>query len=476
MQLKSGFVLHPDVAPPILKSESLHGNNLGPLQSLIGTWVGTGFNNIWRAHQTSAGRDNILELNVTAETLQFSEIPGNIPNRGLLQPDIVMFGLTYLQQVSDANADQGIHVEPGIWAVVPPTSDPKEPLTVVRMASIPHGTTVLAQGTATTHVGGPEIPEVDITPFSGNNRFPFADESTMSQHSNFRIPSAAQPQNPPLRFPIAQTMVDNPNSVLRDAIAGQTILQTTTLSISTNPSLFLAPPAATAVGGGTDNTAFLNGNGQNAPAPGSANAQAFQMDAIFWIETVQQADGSTFLQLQYSQTVLLNFNGLSWPHVSVATLKLQPPPIHRFASVSYPGVFLRIDGQNISPSSPLDGTVNGQFGAFTWERYNLVTQDDGSSAIASVQFPGVFLSLDGTGVNAGNPLGGKAEASWGISGNGSFITHPQADGTVAIESIAFPNVFLSLTAPNLHGRQDAGGGTAQATWGIANDSKFYCTA
>jgi hypothetical protein len=27
-----------------------------------------------------------------------------------------------------------------------------------------------------------------------------------------------------------------------------------------------------------------------------------------------------FKQIQYSQTVILNFNGLSWPHVSVARL------------------------------------------------------------------------------------------------------------------------------------------------------------
>jgi hypothetical protein len=28
----------------------------------------------------------------------------------------------------------------------------------------------------------------------------------------------------------------------------------------------------------------------------------------------------TYTQLQYTQRVILNFNGLSWPHVSVATL------------------------------------------------------------------------------------------------------------------------------------------------------------
>jgi len=36
----------------------------------------------------------------------------------------------------------------------------------------------------------------------------------------------------------------------------------------------------------------------------------------------------TTLQIQYSQMVLLNFNGLSWPHASVATLvPADPIPI-----------------------------------------------------------------------------------------------------------------------------------------------------
>jgi hypothetical protein len=48
------------------------------------------------------------------------------------------------------------------------------------------------------------------------------------------------------------------------------------------------------------------------------NATVGQFSAIFWIETVEY-DGRQFLQLQYTQTVLLNFADLSWPHVSVAT-------------------------------------------------------------------------------------------------------------------------------------------------------------
>jgi hypothetical protein len=103
--------------------------------------------------------------------------------------------------------------------------------------------------------------------------------------------------------------VNNPNLVLSQAIAGQNIVSTITLKISTTP------PNPPATGGGTANIAFLQGAG------GGPNAQAVQVDATFWLEWVKESDGSEKLQLQYTQTVLLNFNGLSWPHVSVATLR-----------------------------------------------------------------------------------------------------------------------------------------------------------
>ena len=48
------------------------------------------------------------------------------------------------------------------------------------------------------------------------------------------------------------------------------------------------------------------------------------MTATFWIERVKKPHtGGHFLQLQYTQTVMLDFNGLRWPHVSVATLRKQ---------------------------------------------------------------------------------------------------------------------------------------------------------
>ncbi len=306
MANKPEFVFNPlpPIEVPIHFPFPIILNPLGPLADLPGTWGGSGFNTIWRPNSTP-GQDHFLELNVTSDSIQFDAINGPIPNRGLLQPDINMFGLTYLQQISDSNLNAGLHIEPGIWAVAPATSNPAEGPTVVRMASIPHGTTMLAQGTSSTTAGGPTIPDNNILPFSIGSpgatfNFP---EQDLSIVTSFRSPAAQL-------VGVTQGMVNNPNSVLQAAIGGQTILSTTTLQVST-------APASPITGGGTANTSFLDGSA------GGPNAMSATVTATFWIETVQGSPN--FLQLQYSQLVLLNFNTLSWPHVTVGTLKLNVP-------------------------------------------------------------------------------------------------------------------------------------------------------
>jgi hypothetical protein len=300
----TNFSFHPLAVAAL--NQGTGASNLGPLADLPGKWVGKGFNQIWRPfHATPpvpATQDRFLELNLTDETLEFEEIQGPIPNRGFLQGDISMFGVTYLQKVSDLVAG-GIHIEPGIWASVPKTTNPLESETVARLASIPHGATVLAQGTSLSVNGPPLIADASITPFVIGNpartiSFPESDLATPTQ---FRQLTSGQ---------ITQPLVDNPNSFLAAAITSQTITKTTVLIISTT-----APSPIS--GGGTDGTAFLQGSVIAGP-----NASPVAMNAIFWIESVA-AEGTdpAFLQLQYTQTVLLNFNGLSWPHVSVATLR-----------------------------------------------------------------------------------------------------------------------------------------------------------
>jgi hypothetical protein len=298
-----------DIAPtgPIAARAAIAPQDpLGSLAGLRGTWRGTGFNQIWRPFHGS--QDRFLELNETTEVLQFVEIPGDIPNRGLLQGDITLHGLTYLQMISDANVVQngqpaGIHIEPGIWLSIPLTTNPQDPETVARLANIPHGTSLVAQGSATASNGAPTFPTVDITPFTiapPNALIPFP-ETNLGTATTFRTLPGDIPN-------VTQAMVDNPNVVLAAGVAGKQIKSVTKLQISTTD---LNPPSS---GGGTANIAFLQG------AVGGPNAQSVQVDATFWIEEFLDADGNTKLQLQYSQRVLLNFNTLSWPHVSVATL------------------------------------------------------------------------------------------------------------------------------------------------------------
>jgi len=278
----------PDVASP-----------LGPLADLAGTWTGRGFNMIWRPNHAS-GQDHFLELNVTSEQLEFSPVSGSIPNRGLLQPDISMFGLTYLQQISDANLKAGLHIEPGLWLAVPQTSNPSEAPTVARLAAIPHGTAIVAQGTASTKAGAPAIPNTSIRPFTIGQPLALIEfpEETLTTASSFRTAGAGLTS-------VTQAMVSNPNSFLQAAIAGQHIQETTTLHVTTGD--------APVPGGGTANTAFLKGGAQG------PNAVSVSVNATFWLETIEGTPAVH--QLQYAQTVLLNFNGISWPHITIATLR-----------------------------------------------------------------------------------------------------------------------------------------------------------
>ena len=276
---------------------------LGPLADLAGTWVGSGFNLIslpdFDSKPPSTGpRAFRLKLNATIESLQFIPIGGAVPNRGSLtafgsttgQPDILLHGLTYLQRVSDAVTKEALHIEPGIWVNVPETTVlPPAPASVVRLGTIPHGDALLAQGTALTVQGGPRIGTASSTPTRNPpNPTPFP--------LGYLDPFL----NPPLPPGIELRSVQNPNHVLEAAILGQNIIRTVVLQISTVPN------------GSIGNIPFV-----------VRNANATKLDAIFWIETVEQPDGSTFLQLQYTQCVILNFLGIDWPHISVSTLTKQ---------------------------------------------------------------------------------------------------------------------------------------------------------
>ena len=69
--------------------------------------------------------------------------------------------------------------------------------------------------------------------------------------------------------------------------------------------------------------------------------------------------------------------------------------------MKFPGVFLRMDGNGVTTFNGKNlGTVNCQFGAYECEYFRLNKQTNGSFTIESVAFPGVFLRMDGNNVKA----------------------------------------------------------------------------
>jgi hypothetical protein len=328
---------------------------------------------------------------------------------------------TVLPHGYSTTANQALHIEPGLFMNVPAsiagTTPPGNVPTIVRMGSIPHGVTVLMQGPnpgMKPTPGKPKIPP--LTPFStpgnvypGLSPIPFPTPPGLgagiqpvnldavagppplpagSEHDvpevNIAADILAPPGNPTPPppagssyqssgpFPASfQGFVNDPNSVLRDAIAHQDILGFIEINLTTDSQSVNGVPT---LGVGSlfetiSNIPFLGvANQTQNPAPvpfpvppappyqpatlaiqpnTTPNAFVYSASATFWIEWVRhpgkprmplhQGPGqppapimdlepfwehSTHLQLQYSQLVILIFNNVLWPHVTVATMTL----------------------------------------------------------------------------------------------------------------------------------------------------------
>lgn len=330
MSIETDFSFQHLTAKPKLRAEGAV-DLLGLLRPLVGpppsdgsdakrSWKGKGFNMIWRPNFNgeSGPKDFFLELNFTEEQLDFTEITGTgIANRALFESTVVLGGIAYTQAIKDSFDKSGQHFEPGVWAHVPSTANPSEPEMVVRMGSIPHGTTINLQGVALSNPK-PSFDPASITPFTigspddgKTGLVHFAEEDlnspSLSRTDKARVASLTAEQ------------LKNPNLFLSQVIAKQKINNATKIEISSQaPDPVIDAPRPD-VGGGTANIGFLVGKGL--PPAGGPNGAALQVTAVFWIEEVDDGRGGVQLQLQYSQRVLLNFNGLSWPHISVATLQ-----------------------------------------------------------------------------------------------------------------------------------------------------------
>jgi len=402
----------------------------GPLGELAGTWEGTGFNLIARPDFDDK-TDLYLQLGQTRENLKFEPIAGPIPNHGFGSEDVQLFGLTYLQEIADQGWDGGSRIEPGIWVTQAATSFPAgmimpQSQIVGRMASIPHGNAILAEGCVTPYSGipvktvaaarynGSLFPSFNTTPFgvpptarglvfnaAGTSEkiagalaatpqripFPMYDLSVpagpIAANQSFggvvynpqpplpRVPSFTLNTRTPYRASGAgaslparlngvpmQAVVNDPILLLqktnedlaRDGYSFEgfafniaTVKTLRFLETANSPpppiGAVLPPVILPQFGGGIENLPFLKGFTLPQTAPSldqlHENAQTAVVYATFWVSKVTHENPAyNFVQLQYAQTVVLNFPILSllntpgstyvnlgWPHVSVATLR-----------------------------------------------------------------------------------------------------------------------------------------------------------
>lgn len=290
--------------------------SLGPLQDLPGTWAnlpdlpGRGWNMI--ALPFDSGRfDYRLLLNQYNETLVFKTVDKGVPNRGLAESgpgsdeDQFLVVLDYEQSINQiaqedfpvsgkaGAAGAAIHHEPGLWMHM--LNRRTRTLDIARLATIPHGNSVLALGNSSQHEGAPQIPPVSGLPIGVSQSLsnPYLEPYKHFDDNLFQG----------LFTPV------NPNALLDAANQGVDIVKTTRLDVHSKIET-----------GGIVNIPFIE-----------KEADAAEMTASFFIQELKEKDenGDPKLRLQYTQTVMLDFferrdgvEGLiRWPHVSINTME-----------------------------------------------------------------------------------------------------------------------------------------------------------
>lgn len=352
---KFAEVLQPQPAPRIRLTNRGTPKlpDLGPLKHLVGNWKaeGTGWNMIalpfHDAPAPPSGFKFRVLMNQYNEELRFTFIDDDVPNRGLSRPDQsapdqFVVTLDYQQKIAQIAAEDRptsnglagaaglpIHHEPGLWLYERNrwTNDDQIKgdvvselkLDVARLASIPHGNSVLAIGHSEEHQGMPPIP-----PLSGLPSGRFEDVATPDY--DFRDASNPDPYLEPYRHYIDNPFMGNVtvagfpgfspadmNQILRFANQGLNIVRTTTLTVD-----------STRKSAGISNAPFS-----------VREAEPVSMKSTFWIQELDETDdqGNPKLRLQYSQVVMLNFfrpredelpERAVWPHISIATLVKEP--------------------------------------------------------------------------------------------------------------------------------------------------------
>ncbi|MDA8746603.1 heme-binding protein [Litoreibacter sp.] len=324
---------------------------LGPLQSLPGVWHSRarGWNMIAlpvapSLTDGSAAAPFRVLMNQYSETLKFTTVDTKVPNRGIRVEDdgtindATQFVVTldYEQKIAQDLAEDfpktklaggpgtDIHHEPGLWLNM--TNEKTNNIDIARLASVPHGNSILAMGQSDHYKGGAkEIPPLNgaIPAVSGLpiGRLPLERET-----DSYLAPYQHYIDNPFMGnagsvpgFPGFSPA--DMNAILRFAHgSGDDVEWTTQLSVD-----------STIERGGVSNIPFVE-----------KQADAASMSSTYWIQQMKDDDmsgcrkGQPRFRLLYTQVVMLDFfaprrDGLpgraQWPHISINSLeKLSDDP------------------------------------------------------------------------------------------------------------------------------------------------------
>ncbi len=172
-----------------------------------------------------------------------------------------------------------------------------------------------------------------------------------------------------------------------------------------------------------------------------------------------------FVLVAMDLQVFLNYSHISGFHI-VAGVEVT------IESVEFPGVFLRMDGRGVNRFNRGGiGVVNSQFGADLWEKFSIQSEDVGYS-IQSVAFPGVFLRMDGNGVNAFNPSGGGVVNGQSGAYSWEKFYIQSEDVGYSIKSVQFPGVFLRMDGYGVNAFNPGGGGVVNGQFGSDSFEQF----
>ncbi|MEU8662601.1 heme-binding protein [Actinoplanes philippinensis] len=292
--------------------------DLGPFALLPGTWAnkpnlpGRGWNMIALPFAPADGQGGPpfrLLVNQYNEELKFQLVDKAVPNRGVdlagpKNTDQKIVAIDYEQAIAQIVADDfpqsglagppdlAIHHEPGLLLNLLDQVDIGGPR-IARLATIPHGDSVLALGDFRTDPGAPNIPAVNSLPIGVSQDL---NNPYLAAYKHFH-------DNP------FQNLFDptDPTALLKAANQGVNIRQTTVLEFD-----------STVERAGISNIPFV-----------VKQANASEMKATFFLQEIEEADGSVRLRLQYVQVVQLDFfprgdggpGRIKWPHVSINTME-----------------------------------------------------------------------------------------------------------------------------------------------------------